>query len=95
MVPSNFVEVISEDNGDKIDGKDIEVFAASEEDVHKASQIIKVRVHTHKQTHTHILFLVHMSNVNNMLSPTGKSETIRTSKKNTKTRTGEETQLAK
>ena len=63
-MPSNFVEVISEDNGDKIDGKDIEVFAASEEDVHKASQIIKVRnyvythtytLHTHTHTHTHTI----------------------------------------
>lgn len=60
MVPSNFVEVISEDNGDKIDGKDIEVFAASEEDVHKASQIIKVRTHD-----THIL--VSIVNVHNTL----------------------------
>ena len=46
-MPSNFVEVISEDNGDS---KDIEVFAASEEDVRKASQIIKVRIHIHIYT---------------------------------------------
>jgi len=44
MVPSNFVEIIVEDNGDKVGGKDVEVFAASEEEVHKASQIIKVRI---------------------------------------------------
>ena len=42
MVPSNFVEVISDDSNNKMDSKDIEVFAASEADVHKASQIIKV-----------------------------------------------------
>ena len=42
MVPSNFVEVVSDDVTDKVDGKDIEVFAASEDDIHKASQIIKV-----------------------------------------------------
>lgn len=45
MVPSNFVEVIGEDNGDRMDGKDIEVFAASEDDVRKASQIIKVHTY--------------------------------------------------
>ena len=39
MVPSNFVEVITDD---KVDGEDVEVFAASEEDMQRASQIIKV-----------------------------------------------------
>ena len=41
MVPSNFVEAIADDNGDC---KDIEVFAASEEDVRRASHIIKVHL---------------------------------------------------
>ena len=49
MVPSNFVEAVPDD---KMDGKDIEVFAASEEDVRKASQIIKVRAYVH-HTLTH------------------------------------------
>ena len=49
MVPSNFVEAVLDD---KMDGKDIEVFAASEEDVRKASQIIKVRAYVH-HTLTH------------------------------------------
>ena len=39
MVPSNFVEVITDN---KVDGEDVEVFAASEEDMQRASQIIKV-----------------------------------------------------
>ncbi|XP_065891184.1 putative protein tag-278 isoform X3 [Dysidea avara] len=41
MVPSNFVEVITDD---KVDGEDVEVFAASEEDMQRASQIIKEKV---------------------------------------------------
>ena len=45
MVPSNFVEAVSDDVTDKVDGKDIEVFAASEDDIRKASQIIKVHMH--------------------------------------------------
>ena len=48
-MPSNFVEAVPDD---KMDGKDIEVFAASEEDVRKASQIIKVRAYVH-HTLTH------------------------------------------
>ena len=44
MVPSNFVEAISDDVSGRVDGKDIEVFAASEDDVYKASQIIKVLI---------------------------------------------------
>jgi len=40
MVPSNFVEVVADD---KEDGEDVEVFAASQEDMQRASQIIKVQ----------------------------------------------------
>ena len=48
-MPSNFVEAVPDD---KMDGKDIEVFAASEEDVRRASQIIKVCDVSHARTHT-------------------------------------------
>lgn len=46
MVPSNFVEVVADDNGDKLNRKEIEVFAASEDDTRKATQIIKVYRYT-------------------------------------------------
>ena len=61
-MPSNFVEAVPDD---KMDGKDIEVFAASEEDVCRASQIIKVCIHhtlymyTHQCMHTHVYTDIH------------------------------------
>lgn len=57
MVPSNFVEVITDDNGGRMGSKDVEVFAASEEDVHKASQIIKVIIFLYVQYEFVIIYL--------------------------------------